>query len=243
MKLNQIIAVEKTVKQRTNDFVTEIYKGVQQPALFDGFVRTYRPLEAEGEKLAGEQRKVQWSAPNVLRQVGKAMTDLIDITATKDFGNLVATADVKFGDQVLISGAPVTFLLFLEKQLTDLYTMVSKVPVLDPAEDWTYDENASQFRTQPVSSIRTKKLQRPLVMYPATDKHAAQTQLITEDINVGTWEQVKFSGALPLPVRQRILARIEALQKAVKFAREEANSVVVTQHSVGETLFKFLFAD
>jgi hypothetical protein len=243
MKLNQIIAVEKTVKQRTNDFVTEIYKGVQQPSLFEGLVRSYKPYDQEGEKLAGEQRKVQWSAPNVLRQVGKAMTDLMDVTATKDFGNLDAKADVKFAGQVLVAQAPVTFLLFLEKQLTDLYTLVSKIPVLDAAEDWTFDDNAGQFRTSPTSTVRTKKSQRPLVMYPATDKHPAQTQLITEDINVGTWEQVKFSGALPLPVKQKFLARIESLQKAVKFAREEANSVAVTQQSVGESLFKFLLAD
>jgi hypothetical protein len=44
-------------------------------------------------------------------------------------------------------------------------------------------------------------------------------------------------------VKQKFLASIESLQKAVKFAREEANSVAVTQQSVGESLFKFLLAD
>ncbi|MBU1432165.1 hypothetical protein KKF91_16640, partial [Myxococcota bacterium] len=83
--------------------------------------------------------------------------------------------------------------------------------------------------------------QRPVVLYPATAEHPAQTQLISEDVVVGFWHTIKFTGALPLPKKQLILERIERLSKAVKFAREQANGVEVTQKKVGEALLSYLF--
>ena len=39
-----------------------------------------------------------------------------------------------------------------------------------------------------------------------------------------------------------LLARVERLQEAVKFAREEANGLEVEEHKVGEKIFKYLFS-
>jgi hypothetical protein len=38
-----------------------------------------------------------------------------------------------------------------------------------------------------------------------------------------------------------LLERVEALQTAVKFAREEANGTTVTDQHVGEAVFGYLF--
>jgi len=38
-----------------------------------------------------------------------------------------------------------------------------------------------------------------------------------------------------------LLARVEKLQEAVKFAREEANSIEVEDQKVGATFFDYLF--
>ncbi len=54
----------------------------------------------------------------------------------------------------------------------------------------------------------------------ATDKHPAQVGVYYEDVAVGFWRTVKFSGALPAKRVGELLERVEKLQQAVKFARE-----------------------
>jgi len=53
---------------------------------------------------------------------------------------------------------------------------------------------------------------------------------------------VKFSGALPAQRVNELVDRVERLQEAVKFAREEANSLEVEDVKVGEKILGFLFA-
>ncbi|MCK2217681.1 hypothetical protein MF672_028380 [Actinomadura sp. ATCC 31491] len=133
-KLNQILAVEKGVKASSQRAVTDAYHTIQKPPLLSGLSRTYQPIDDEGEQLPPESTRVQVKAEEVLAEVGKALTKLFDVTATKDWTNTVAKADVVVDGQPLIEGAPVTYLLFLEKQLVDLHTLISKLPTLDPAE-------------------------------------------------------------------------------------------------------------
>jgi hypothetical protein len=241
-KLNQIIAIEKGIKSRSVSEVSELYKTVQKPALFDGFNKAYSPLKDDDEHHPPQSQRVQFNGVEVLRQVANQLTELFDVTATKDFANCHAIADVTVDGEVLLSKAPATYLLFLEKQLTDLHTFVGKLPVLDPAEEWKLDPNSNLYKTPPSKTVKTKKVQKPIVLYPATVEHPAQTQLITEDVTVGNWEQVKLSGALPEPRRKALLSRIEKLQKAVKFAREQANDTEVTDKKVGDKILQWLLA-
>jgi hypothetical protein len=64
-----------------------------------------------------------------------------------------------------------------------------------------------------------------------------------EDVTVGYWRTVKFSGALPATRVNTLLARVEQLQAAVKFAREEANNLEVEDVKVGAQFFAYLFKD
>ncbi|HEU5343480.1 MAG TPA: hypothetical protein VFU60_03985, partial [Ktedonobacterales bacterium] len=136
---------------------------------------------------------------------------------------------------------PATYLLFLEKQLVDLHTFVKKLPVLDASEAWSYDASADAWATEPVQTLRTKKTPRNHVKAEATEKHPAQVEVYYEDVTVGYWRTVKFSGALPAQRVNELLARVEKLQEAVKFAREEANSIEVEDQKVGGTVFDYLF--
>jgi hypothetical protein len=149
---------------------------------------------------------------------------------------------VEVDGAVIVASAPVTLLLFLEKQLVDIHTFVKKLPVLDPAETWEFDQNVGSYATQPTETVRTKKVPRVLVKAVATDKHPAQTEVYHEDVAVGYWRTVKFSGALPALRVQELLRRVEVLQQAVKVAREEANAVEVSQRRVGADVFAYLFA-
>ena len=54
-----------------------------------------------------------------------------------------------------------------------------------------------------MQTLRTKKVPRNHVKAEATEKHPAQVEVYYEDVAVGYWTTVKFSGALPAQPRQR----------------------------------------
>jgi hypothetical protein len=240
-KLNQIIAVEKGVKSRSLQELTEAHHVVQKPALLSGIARTYQAKDEEGEQLPPESTKVQVRAEDTLREVAATLTRLFDVTSTKDATNCVAKANVVVDDETLIADVPVSYLLFLEKQLTDLHTFVKKLPVLDAAESWAFNDSADCWSTEPVRTLRTKKVPRNHVKAEATEKHPAQVEVYYEDITIGYWTTVKFSGALPAKRVSELLERVEKLQNAVKYAREEANSTPTVDRKVGDKVFGYLF--
>jgi hypothetical protein len=229
MRLNQLLAVIKNTKQRVNEILSKLYKTVQHTSLFEGAYKTYRPSEEGGEVFPPENKRVQCKAHELVNETLGYLRELMDTTLSVDVGNNTAKADIVINGQAVLKDVPAVTMLALEKNLTDLHTFVAALPTLDPAEEWTWDAQQSLHRTGKTSTVRTKKVQKPLVLYPATDKHPAQTQLVVEDITIGYWDQVRTSGALPVPEKMALLARIEEAQKAVKFAREQANEATVTE--------------
>jgi hypothetical protein len=243
-KLNQIIAIEKGIKTRVYGEVGTIHKTLQKPGLFNGFAKTYHPLNLEdGESLPPEQQKVQFDVGNLLTQIATLSTEYFDVTARKDWTNCIASADIEVEGTVLLKDVPVTYLLFLEKQLTDIRTIFDGLPVRDFTEDWIKDDSSGLHKTIETKTHRTKKIQRPLVLYPATPEHAAQTQIITEDVIAGHWHLTKFTAAISKPRKDKLVERIDTLIKAVKQAREAANAVEEDETpEVGKTLFAYLLA-
>ena len=239
-KLNQVLAIEKGIKERVGKVITDIYQSAQKPNLFNGFVKRYRRIKDDAEIYPDQRAKVQLNAEQSLRTVVDSKAELLNITAQKDFANQEAVADITVDGVVLVERAPATFILWLEKQIEDLRTFVSKLPTLDEAEDWELDADTGVFKSGETTTHRTAKVIEPLVLYPATDKHPAQTQLINRDVVVGFWDEVKLSGALPVPRKAAILARIEKLYRAVKVAREAANMAEAPRRDVGAALLNSL---
>ncbi|WP_239157179.1 hypothetical protein [Actinocatenispora thailandica] len=240
-KLNQIIAVEKGVKSRSFAELTASHHALQKQAALSGISRTYQPKDEEGERLPPESTRVQVKAEEVIRETSRILTKLFDVTATKDWANCTARADVVVDGRTILAEVPVTYLLFLEKQLVDLHTFVRKLPALDAAETWNYDASADCFATEPVQTLRTRKVPRNHVKAEATEKHPAQVEVYHEDVTVGYWRTVKFSGALPASRINELLDRLEKLQAAIKFAREDANGTEVEDRKVGERVLGYLF--
>lgn len=240
MKINQVIAIEKTTKNRVEDAFTAIFQKAQKADLFEGLSRTYRPAKDGGEQLPAESKKLQLTAQETLTEALTTLGELFDVTAQKDYSNVDAKADVVVGTKVLVSGAPVPFLLFLEKKLVDIRTFALALPTLDPAEDWTFDKLTNVSRAAVKSSHRTKKEPKVIVRYPATPEHPAQTDLINEDVIVGFWDTQKISGALTVPDKKALVERIEKLQAAVKVAREEANATAAKKVSVSDEIKAYL---
>jgi len=243
MKLNQVIAVEKGIKAETHSKLSELYKIVQKPDLFNGFVKQYQKKDETDEELPAERKKVQVIAKDAVAEAAKILTPLLDITAKKDISNCSAYADVVVNGEPVLPMMPVSNLLFLEKQLTDMRTFIKNLPVLDSSEDWIMDPNLGIFKTAQIQTHRTKKIAKPIVLYPATAEHPAQTQMVGEDVVAGYWNAVKHSGAMPAPEKEKLLVRVDVLIRAIKEARETANETVVqTGMNVGDAIFGYLLA-
>lgn len=241
-RLNQVLAVEQSIKSQVEKNKTEAYHLLQRAAAFEGMNRAYRPIDENGEKLPPDNKKVQHQANDVLAGAATKWAELIDVTLSKDLANCSAKADVEVEGTTLLTGVPATFLLFLEKQLNDVHTMLEKMPTLDPAESWKQDVNDGLFKTQTVEKIRTKKIPKVITKHPGNEHHPPQTELIHVDETVGYWDETRLSGAMPEVVRKRLLFRTEMLQAAVKKAREQANMVKAEQERVGASLFTWLFS-
>jgi hypothetical protein len=241
-QLNQIVALEKGVKSRAHADFTAAHQQLQKASLLSGISRTYKPKDEEGEQLPPESTRVQVRTTDVLAEVQRVLTRLFDVTLTKDVANGLAKAPIVVDGQTIAADVPVTYLLFLEKQLTDLLTFVNKLPVLDAAETWSYDEATDAYATAPSQTTRSKKVPRNHVKAEATEKHPAQVEMYFEDVLVGYWTTVKFSGALPQARVNELKTRVVKLSEAVKVAREAANSTPVTDQTIGERVFGYLFA-
>lgn len=239
-KLHQIIAVEEDAKNKAGSVVAALERDAQKPDSFNGLSRVYRPKDDNGEPLPPEHKKVQLDARKEIDKFIAAKSELIDTTATKDFANMNARADVELDGNVLLADVPVTQLLFLAKQLEAFRSFIDKLPVLDEAEDWKEDPSTGQFRTDVVTRNRTEKIQEFKIVAEATDKHPAQVAQLVKDTTVGYWDQTKLSAALPVPRKEALVARIEALIGAVKLARGKANEVDAPRQKIAGTLFEFV---
>ncbi len=239
MKMHQIIAIESGIKKRTKQDLTNLYHTLQRPVSFQGQTKEYTPLDDDGVVFPAEQQLVQHQAEDVLRSMAEINTELYDCVATKDFGNCGAVADVMLDGEVLLSKVPATHLLFLEKQLIDIQTILNAMPVLDPQFKWNKNE-AGGYRSDTVQTTKTAKTHKVVQMAPATEHHPEQAQLVAEDIVIGNWATTKLSGAVTQDRKKQLLGRVRDLLVAVKFAREEANSVEIEPQAVGNKIFNYL---
>lgn len=244
--LNQVIAVRASVKGDADQALTKHYHLLQRAALLQGLSRTYTPKDDDGFRYPAETTNVQVKVEEVLRGVADDMTKLFDVTAAMDWTNQHARADVVLvnGQQpvVLLADVPVSYLMFLEKQLTHLETLVRKLPTLDSTENWTLDVATDVYKSEPIGTVKSAKIRRNHVLAAATDRHPAQVESYAEDIPVGTWSTVKFSGALPAQRVNRMLVRVRTLMEAIKYAREQANMEEIMDPKPGRRIFEYLFA-
>lgn len=241
-QLHEIIAVEPDVRKAYSTAVTGAYHRLQKPQPLHGISRTYQPDLEDGERLPEEKTRVQYTVRKAIGDVEEHLARMFDVVATKDQANQKARADVIVDGHSILEAVPATHLLFLEKQLTDLATLIKSFPTLDPAESWNWNENLGVYASEPVKTARTKKIPRNHVLAPATERHPAQVEMYHEDQKVGEWSTTKFSGAYPETVVRAMLDRVRTLQKAVKQARMRANAGEVQRvNGEGAVILRYVF--
>lgn len=251
--LAQVVGVEKHVRKRDNEVGSTLKKQVQVPQLVTGLSKVFTPLEdeeSEGNRVPRSQygqdeyQQVTLTVEDALTEAGGYSAAALNVVATKDRTNQAATADVDFRGETLMRDVPISHLLFLENYLTEWRTFLAVLPVLDPARKWTEDEGRhGLWKSEPEKTQRTVQDQVPVVLYPHTDKHPAQVQLVQKSVHVGDFTKTILSGAVTQDRKKHLLNNCDDLISAVKDAVARANKTEAIEESIeGPALIAALLA-
>lgn len=243
MKLNQIIAVLKTVKSNSDKAVTELYHKAQKDKLFSGLSKTYQPKDDDGQVYPPELNNVVYKAPELIEGYVSAATEWYDLAYSQDVANTTASANVIVDGEPILEDVPVTHLLFLEDRLADVKAFISKLPILPVDKEWSYSQAKGFYITPARDSLKPKKITEFVIAAEATTEHPAQVREVSKDIVEGTWTTVEYHSGLPSDRVKVLTKRVDKLIAAVLQARQEANSRVVTEVKAAEKIFGYLFAE
>jgi hypothetical protein len=245
IRIHQLLAVEKGVATKAQATATKAYQIAQKTPLFNGMSRTWQPVDDEGPTFPNERSKVQVNVKKLLNLVSDDLGECFNLWFQRDASNMQAVADVTVDGEVIVEKAPVTFLLAMEKQLTNILTFVQSLPELDSADDWIEDTSSGLFKTPvPIQTQKTAKVVEVKVIFqPSQHAPGGVYDKIPNDRVIGHWNTIKESGAIPAERKQALIRKTQKLQSAVKMAREEANSIPVTaQADAGRSIFGYLFS-
>jgi len=246
MKLHELLAVDGNLKAQADKLRGDLMATFEKKRhLFEEKLVTFQPL-AEGQPAVTEaQSNLQSTVRGELDWVSKTIVKAIDVSHAINVGNTEAKADVLLEDGTpLLVGVPATTLLELEKRMKEIQELLAAVPTLDPAKSFVKapDRGEGIYRAREESKNRTQKVQRPIVLYPATPEHPAQTQLISEDVIIGKLNVVEHSSLLTPAEKSELLERVEGLMRAVKSARARANAIELANgdNKIGAKLLRYI---
>lgn len=243
-QLHTIVARQRGVATRTRDELTALYRKVQHPPTFMGDTHHFESIRDEDDVPSepAETTLPPMTAARILQRVEKLLTEAWDIAATRDRSNMDAKADIVVGSQTLVEDVPLTTLLSLEKQLVDMRTVFSAMPVRDPSKPWVFDADQGFARTPETRKPRTRKITKGAVLFEGSERHPPQVHAYSHDEITGYNVKVEFSGAITAQDKEGLIDRINTLIDAVKAARTVANQSEVTDFKPAANLLEYIFA-
>ena len=247
--ISQWNALRNGVKADAEKPVNWFFQISQKRQLLDGRSRTYELLE-EGDIPEGVQQEQQPSEIQLpqyqidaeLRRIIAPVAKYMDTEISLDMSNAAAKADLTIGDVTIAKGLHPNSLLWLEKRLAELHTLINKMPTHDPAFHWRWDASRGCYASDQVNTRHTKKINRVVVAIKPTEHQPGQFAMVPEDARVGTWHTEQLTGTMPRDVQRALLERIRIAEEAAKTARELANKEPVAKVELGKALLEFLFA-
>ena len=247
-KLHELLAVDGNLKSQADKTRTELMNTFEKKTHhFTEKTVTFKPFEEGADTVTESQLDIQTTVTKELKWLSDFLIKSLDVSYQVAEANTIARADVILDDgNILLSRVPATSLLELEKRMKELHDFVVAIPTLDPSKGFRPDPDRGSdiFKARQEDKTRTKKIQKPLTLAPATDKHPAQVQLVTEDIPVGTITTLEWSGLITVAAKGDMLYRVESLTRAIKQARSRANDSYVdtSAQKIGAELIGYVFA-
>jgi len=167
----------------------------------------------------------------------------LDAVLQKERTNQEARSDLVVDGTVIAKDVPATFLLGLETKLKTVRSVYETIPTLQPGIKWERDDTQGKDvyrRAHPEEKFRTKKNMKNHVVAEATKEHPAQVQVYNEDEKVARIVTDTWCGMVSPAEKSALLGRIDKLIRAVKKARQKANTTEVIKTTIGKELFTYI---
>lgn len=245
-KLHELLAVEGdlegTYKKILEETTTTFAK---KPGLFFGFSKELEMFadSAGGLETPNEYQELTDTVHSKLEYTASSVKRYFDAVLQKEMTNQTARADLVVDGKVIADLLPATFLLGLETKLKALRKVYEAIPTLAPGKKWVPDPTKGEhvyLTDRPDEKFKTAKTFKHKVLYEATDKHPAQIEKWEETENVGKYVTTTWSGMLTSAEKSEMIGRLDKLLRAVKKARQRANTAEVVKGSIGDKLFAFI---
>lgn len=245
-KLHEMLAVEGSLKSQADKTRGDLANTFEKKRhLFTESIVTFRPLAEGAPPVTEAQSTLNTTVPQELRWISDIWSKAIDGAYSIAEANTVARADVILDDgKVLLQAMPATALMELLKRAAEIQELTQAIPTLDPAKDFRLDDARPKgvYRARDDERVRTKKMQKALVLYEATKEHPAQVKEISVDEPIGVIQTQEWSGLITPAIKADMIDRAERLTRAVKSALSRANNVDVPKvPAVGTTMLSFVF--
>ncbi len=241
-KLHELLACESDLKSCAEKIIAEtINTFAKKVNHFEARYKNYQAKDEEGDTFAPEKQEMVTTVSKKLDHTREVVSKYLDAVAQKEITNTGAKAVLEIdGTPLIDTPLPATLLLSLEGRLKQLREVYNAIPTLDPTESWLWDDQTKTYSAGQKETYKTKKVFRNHVKAEATDKHAAQVEMYTEDVRTGTWFTKRFSGMVTPAEKSVIISRLDKLAQAVKRARQRANDAEVQSAEVGNILFDYI---
>uniref|UniRef100_A0A6M3JIC5 Uncharacterized protein n=1 Tax=viral metagenome TaxID=1070528 RepID=A0A6M3JIC5_9ZZZZ len=245
-KLHELLSVEGdlegTFKKILEETVTTFTKKADR---FFGSIRTLEWFEDGQPPVPAEHQELTTTVKEKLDYQQDIIVQYFDAVLQKERTNQNAVGDIVIDGVTIASDIPATFLLGLESRLKKVRDVYSAIPTLPPNIKWEHDETKGEniyTRTHPEEQLRTEKIFKVQVLYEATKEHPAQVEKIPETKNVGVYKREVWTGLLSPAEKSMLLGRIDKLIRAVKKARQRANSTEVVKTTIAKEIFNYINA-
>ena len=246
-KLHELLAVEQdlagTFKNILEETATTFTKKAAHFMAAHRTLRYYDEEKERTEKAPEEHQAMQTTVTDKLEYQQAHIIRYLDAVLQKEKTNQKAVADIVIDSVTIAKDVPATFLLGLEAKLKRIREIYEKIPTLQPQIEWEPDPDKGEgvFKMKhPEETYKTEKVIVPQILYEATKEHPAQVEKISETKNVGKYTKQVWSGMMTSAQKSAVLGKVDKLTRAVKKARQRANSVEIDKVQIGSALFDFI---
>lgn len=247
-KIHELLAIEPDAKNEANTRIEGVSRKFAKHANFDETLKTYSPLNEADMDLPDEEFKpMATTVADELEYLHPFVIRMLDIIAQKEASNAEAKADLIVekadGTELVIAEqVQVSTLVQLENLWkSSLEPLYRGIPVADVLRRWTPHPNRDNvIVTDTKRTQRTRDEKKVIVLYEATEKHPAQTQLIQEKHVVGHFTMEACSGAMTDAQKKKIVGNVQRLIAGIKKARSRANLSPVKVVYLGEKMIHFV---
>lgn len=244
-QLHELLAVEGDLEGTYKKIIEETKTNFEKhPDRYFGMHQRIELFDENAPKEADTHKAMDDTVISKLAYTQEHIVRYFDAVLQKERTNQGAVADIVVDGTVIAKEVPATFLLGLESKMKIVrQSIYETIPTLQPGVRWEKDNTVGDNvyrRTDTDEKFRTKKTMKNHVIAVATKEHAEQVQVYTEDEKIARILTDTWCGMISPADKSALLGRVDKLIRAIKKARQKANTAEVVDITIGKELFGYI---